>query len=182
MNLDGTKKEMEKVLAHLKEEFKALRTNRASSSMLDHVTVEMYGTEMRLRDVANVTTPESRQLLITPFDPQAVGAIAKGIERANLGFNPAVEGNTLRINVPPMTEEIRLRIVKDAKEKAEKAKIGIREARRKGNEGLKQQKASGMIAEDEQKRGEKRIQELTDESCKQVDLLFAEKERDLMAV
>ena len=173
---------MEESLEHFKQELRNLRTGRAHPSMLDSVSVEVYGTEMRLKDLASVSTPEARQLLISPFDPSTAGAIGKGIERANLGLMPAVDGGTIRISIPPLTEEIRRDIVKQAKKKAEEAKVSIREHRRKGNDAIKKGKGAGEIAEDEQKRLEKEVQELTDDFCKQIDVLLSEKERDLMSV
>ncbi len=112
--------------------------------MLDGVMVEAYGSHMRIKELANVTVPEPRQLLISPFDPQTAAAIAKGIEKANLNLQPVVEGQVIRINVPPMDESMRKQIVKQGKQKAEDAKIVIREIRRKNNELVRKQKADGI--------------------------------------
>src|SRR5690242_8842601 len=113
---------MQAALDHLKQELKALRTGRANSAVLDKVMVEVYGTHVRLKEVANVTVPEARQILVTPFDFGNAHAIKKGIEAANLGLNPMVDGKVIRINVPPMDEAIRKQIAKQCKENGEKSK------------------------------------------------------------
>lgn len=179
---DQTKTKMQAALDHFKQELKNLRTNRANPAILDNVMVEVYGSTMRIKELANITAPEARQLLVTPFDPQTTNAIAKGIERANLNLQPIADGNMVRINVPPMDESVRKDIVKQGKKKAEDAKIVIREIRRKNNELIRKQKADGEIPEDVMKKGEKTIQDLTDKFCKEIDDLFAAKEKEIMAV
>lgn len=183
MSLDNeVKAAMQTALDHLKKELKGLRTSRANPSMVEGVQVEVYGTSMRLRDIANITTPEARQLLITPFDPSNVQAIGKSIEGANLNLHPVVEGHLVRITIPPMDENARKEIVKQCKKKAEDAKIVIREIRRKYNEQVRKQKTDGDITEDQVKRFEKLIQEMTDKFCKESDTLASEKEKEIMAV
>ena len=179
---DETKAKMRASVDHFKGELKSLRTGRANPSILDNVMVEVYGANVRLKEVANVTSPESRQLLVTPFTPQTAGAIAKGIERANLNLQPILDGNIVRINIPPMDESMRKEIVKTGKKKAEDAKVVIREIRRKGNEHIRKNKADGLVTEDVMKKVEKTIQELTDQSCKEIDDLFAAKEKEIMTV
>lgn len=179
---EQTKTKMQAALDHFKTELKNLRTNRANPSMLDGVLVEAYGSQMRIKELANVTTPEPRQLLISPFDPQTSGAIAKGIEKANLNLQPVVEGAVIRINVPPMDESMRKQIVKQGKQKAEDAKIVIRDIRRKNNELARKQKADGLITEDVMKKEEKGIQDLTDKYCKEIDDLFSAREKEIMTV
>jgi ribosome recycling factor len=179
---EDTKKKMQATLDHFKGELKSLRSNRANPGMLDGVSVEVYGSQMRIKELANVTSPEPRQLLISPFDPQTAGAIAKGIEKANLNVQPVVEGQVIRINIPPMDESMRKTIVKQGKQKAEDAKIVIRDVRRKNNELVRKQKADGIVTEDVMKKEEKGIQELTDKFCKEIDDLFAAKEKEIMTV
>ena len=162
--LDQTKSKMNAALDHFKLELKNLRSNRANPGVLDGVTVEVYGTQMRLKELANVTAPESRQILVAPFDPQTAAAIAKGIERANLNLQPVLENNSIRINVPPMDEAMRKEIVKQGKKKAEDAKVVIREIRRKANEQARKEKADGTMTEDEMKKAEKSIQDMTDKN------------------
>jgi len=179
---EQTKSKMQAALDHFKTELKNLRTNRANPSMFEGVSVEVYGTHMRIKELASISAPESRQILITPFDPQTASAISKGIEKANLNLQPILEGHIVRINVPPMDEAVRKEIVKQGKKKAEDAKIVIREIRRKNNELIRKMKADGDMTEDVMKKDEKIIQELTDKFCKEIDDLFAMKEKEIMTV
>ncbi len=179
---DDTKKKMEASIEHFKDELRKMRTGRANPGMLDSVKVESYGTEMRLKDVANVSVSEARQLLVTPFDPQIAGPISKAIEKAGLNLLPILEGNMVRVPIPPMSEEIRKDVVKLAKKKAEDAKVAIREHRRKANDTAKKQKADGELTEDVLKKTEKQVQELTDQNCKKIDELFSAKEKDILEV
>ena len=182
----STEKEVESKMAatleHFKQELKNLRTNRANPGMVEGVSVEVYGTHMRIKELANISAPEPRQILITPFDPQTAGAISKGIEKANLNLQPILESGTIRINVPPMDEAMRVEIVKQGKKKAEDAKIAIREIRRKSNDTIRKQKTDGVLTEDSLKKLEKAIQDFTDKFCRTVDDLFTAKEKEIMAV
>jgi len=180
--LDEVKERMKQALDHLAEDLKNIRTGRANPSLLDSVMVEAYGTQMRLRDTANVTVPEPRQLLVTPFDQNNIGLVSKGIEKANLGVQPMVDGNAIRITIPEMDEAKRKEMVKIAWDRCEKTKVAVREARRKGNELLKAGKSDGHLTEDEQKGGEKRIQELTDDFCKKADSATEAKEKEVLAI
>ena len=176
------KKNMQSVLEHFKDDLKNIRTSRANSSMLDSVKVDVYGSHMRIKELANITVQDSRQIIVTPFDRNNVNAVSKGIEAANLNLQPIVDGHIVRINIPPMDEQIRKEMVKKCKEKAEAAKVRIREIRRKFNEILKKQKQSGDIAEDIFKKEEKLIQDLTDKFCKDIDLATSQKEREVLEV
>lgn len=177
-----TKAAMQAALDHLKSELKSLRTGRANSAMLDKVTVDVYGSHLRLKELANISVPEARQILVTPFDLSNVHAIKKGIEAANLGVNPMVDGKLIRINIPPMDEAVRKQIAKQAKDLGEKAKIVVREVRRKFNELSRKLKSDGAIPEDAMKKLEKTIQELTDRFCKEIDAACAEKEKEVMTI
>jgi ribosome recycling factor len=137
---------------------------------------------MRLKDIASISAPEARQLLITPFDPQNTSGIGKAIERANLGFTPIVDGNAVRIKIPSMTEEIRKKMAKMCHEEREKVKISIRNIRRDANEWVRKEKANGEIAEDAMKKAEKGIQELTDKFCKEADDLSEKKEKEISTI
>lgn len=173
---------MKNAIEHFKTELRNLRTGRANPGVLDGVMVEIYGSQMRLKELAQVSASEARQLVVTPFDPHSVGPIVKGIERANLNLMAIADGHVVRVPVPPLTEEIRKETVKIGKKKAEDTKVQLREIRRKGNDVVKKQKTDNEIAEDMQKKLEKQIQELTDKYCKEVDTLFAQKEKDIMEV
>ncbi|MDR3624479.1 MAG: ribosome recycling factor [Chlamydiales bacterium] len=182
MSYESAKTKMTAAVEHLKTELKSIRTGRANPSMLDSVTVDVFGTPTRLKGVANVTAPEGRQLLITPFDPNNVGSIAKAIEKANLNLQPIADGNVVRIKIPPMDSNARQEMVKLCKKKAEEAKVSIRNIRRECNESVKKQKSAGDIAEDQMKRLEKQIQDLTDKSCKEIDDAAHAKEKDVMEI
>lgn len=176
------KEKMGHVLDHYKEELKHIRTGKANTAMLDTVFVTVYGSEMRLRDIAQVSAPEPRMILITPFDRSNAGAIGKGIEKANLGINPIVEGNVVRLVIPPMDETARKEMVKLVHRKKEECKVGVRNVRRDLNEKARKQKAEGQIAEDLLKKMEKEIQEETDTFCKMADELAVAKEKEVMTV
>ncbi len=179
---EQTKAKMQAALEHFKTELRGLRSNRANPAVLDSVQVEVYGSFMRLKELANVTTPEARQLLITPFDPQTAGPIAKSIEKAGLNLQPVVEGSSIRIHVPPMDESMRKQIAKQAKQIAENTKVTIRDVRRKGNEAPRKDKADGVLTEDQMKKEEKTIQELTDKFCHEIDALYSAKEKEILTV
>lgn len=177
-----TEKKMNGAIEHLKLELKGLRTGRANSAMVEMVMVDVYGALMRLPDIATISTPEARQLLITPYDAKSVHAIAKGIEAANLNLNPVVDGPVVRIKVPEMDQNTRLEMVKQAKKKGEDTKVVIRNARRDGNEAVKKQKAAGDIPEDVMKKSEKKIQELTDKYCTLADKTVEDKEKEIKTI
>ena len=179
---DDIKKEMNSAIDYFRDDLKNIRTSRANPAILDNLQIDVYGTKMRLRDVANVTVPETRQLLITPYDANNVNAIAKGIEAANLNLQPTVDGNVVRISIPPMDEQIRKEMSKKCREKSENAKVKVREIRRKFNEQVRKQKQDGDIPEDIMKKEEKMIQEMTDRFCKDVDCLCSEKEKEVLEV
>lgn len=183
MNIvDQTKAKMAAAIEHFKSELKNIRTGRANSGMVEHVMVEVYGSNMRLKDIASISVPDARQLLITPFDPKNASLIGKGIEKANIGFMPIVDGNAVRIKIPPMTEDIRKKMAKQCHEEREKAKVTIRNIRRDGNEAVRKQKADGEVPEDVMKKTEKNIQELTDKFCREADDLSEKKEKEIMTV
>jgi ribosome recycling factor len=173
---------MEAVLQHLHHDLKTLRTGRANTAILDNVTVEVYGTQMRLKDIANVTVPESRQLLVSPYDVKNVNMIAKGIENANLSIQAVVDGNVVRVIIPPMDESVRKDMVKQSKRKNEETKVAIREVRRKFNEIIRKQKTDGEIPEDMMKQKEKKIQEVTDKFCKLSDDICKDKEQEILEI
>ena len=128
--IEQTKAKMLAALEHLKNELKSIRTGRANPAMLDHIMVEVYGTNMRIKELGSITSPEPRQLLITPFDHTNKGPIAKAIEKANLGVMPIVDGNVVRIKIPQMDEAVRKEMIKLCAKRAEEAKVSIRNERR----------------------------------------------------
>ena len=180
--LDQTKAKMAQAIDHLKEELKAIRTGRANPAMLDHVTVEVYGSTMKIKELGSITSPEPRQLLISPFDPKNVGLISKGIEKANIGFQPIADGNVVRIRIPPMDESMRKEMIKLCHKRCEESKVSIRNIRRDANELVRKQKNSNEIGEDIMKKNEKIIQEMTDKSCKEADEITAKKEKEVITI
>lgn len=179
---DETKTKMLAALEHFKLDLKAIRTSRANPAMLDSVVVELYGSPMKLKELSQVTTPEPRMLLITPFDPKVVNTIAKAIEKANLGFNPIADGNVVRVRIPAMDEAMRKEMVKVCHRRREEAKVALRNIRRDSNEIARKSKAEGVLPEDQLKKIEKNIQELTDKFCKEADDLALVKEKEIMTV
>ena len=174
-----TEEKMKAAIEHLREELKKIRTGHANPAMVEGVPVEVYGTQMRLRDLASITTPESRQLLITPYDFNNADVIGKAIERANLGFMPILDGKVVRIHIPQMDESVRKEMVKICHKKREESKISIRNVRRDANELVRKQKSDGDISEDMMKKIEKDIQDLTDKYCKQADDISGQKEKEV---
>lgn len=179
---DDLKKKMASAIDHFKQELNTIRTGRANPGMVENVMVEVYGTQMRLKDMAAITAPDARQLLIQPFDISTNAAIGKGIEKANLGIMPIVDGNMVRLNIPAMDKTVREKMVKLIHEMREKAKVVIRNLRRDANDAVKEQKKAGNIAEDILKKREKEIQELTDKFCKEVDSVATVKESEVMKI
>lgn len=173
------KHEMEQVLDHLAKELQNIRTGRANPGMVENLQVEVYGTQMKLKEVASITTPESRLLVISPFDPKNSPAIGKSIEKANLGFKPIVEANLVRINIPPMDASLRKEMIKLLHKKREEAKVSIRHVRAKFN---KQAKADSNLSEDDVKHHEKEIQVLTDDFCTQADKVCEKKEIEISTI
>ena len=178
---DMTKEGMEKALTHLDREFHQIRAGKASPDMLNGVMVDYYGAMTPINQMANVTSPDPRQIIVQPWDKSVIGAIEKAIMAANLGFNPKNEGEVLRIIVPAVTEERRLELVKQAKAEAENAKIAVRNARRSGNDEAKALEKDG-IPEDDVKRLQDDIHKLTDTYIGKIDKLMEAKEKDIMTI
>ncbi|HEY8618018.1 ribosome recycling factor [Phenylobacterium sp.] len=173
---------MDKAVAALKEEFGSLRTGRASASLLDQVHVEAYGSSMPLNQVAAVSVPEARMLSVNVWDRGMVVSVEKAIRSAGLGLNPVVDGQNLRIPIPPLTEERRKDLAKIAGKYAEQQKIAVRNVRRDANDDLKKAEKDGVINQDEQKRMETEVQKMTDESIKRIDEALKTKEQEIMQV
>ncbi len=180
--LKDTEKKMVQAIEHFKTELRTLRTGRANTGMLDKVTVEVYGSRMPLKDVATLTTPEARQIVVAPFDRGNLPSIGKAIEAANLNVRVTIDGNVIRVTVPEMDESVRKEMCKIAKRKSEETKVVIRNIRRDGNEALKKQKDDGILPEDGLKKSEKKVQELTDRFCKETDDLLQQKEKEILTI
>ena len=166
----------------LKHDLTGLRTGRASTTLLDPVTVEVYGSHMPITQVATVSAPEPRMLSVQVWDKSNVGPVDKAIRSAGLGLNPIVDGQNLRIPLPELNEERRKSLVKVAHDYAEKSKVAIRHVRRDGMDGLKKAEKDGVIGQDESRAQSDRVQKMTDETISEIDRLLAEKEKEIMQV
>jgi ribosome recycling factor len=180
--LSRYKDRMDKAVAALKEEFASLRTGRASASLLDQVMVEAYGSTTPLNAVASISVPEPRQINVNVWDRGVVVSVEKAIRNSGLGLNPVVEGQNLRIPIPPLTEERRKDLVKVAGKYAEQQKVAVRNIRRDANDDLKKAEKASVISEDELKKMETEVQKITDEAIKRVDEALKTKEQEIMQV
>ncbi len=179
--LEDAKDKMNKALEHLDNELGKIRAGKASPKMLDGVLVEYYGSMSPLSQVANVSTPDPRTIAIQPWEKGLIGAIEKAILVANLGLNPDNNGEIVRINIPPLTEERRRDLVKQSKKECEDAKVSIRNARRDANDEFKRMKKDGL-SEDLEKDAEADVQKVTDDFIKKIDVMFEVKEKDILTV
>jgi len=177
--LDTAKEMMESAIKHTQEEFAKIRAGKAMPSMLDGIEVEYYGSMTPLNQVAGVTTPDARTISVKPWEKTMLQEIERAIINSNLGLNPQNDGEQIRINIPPLTEERRLNLMKQVKAEAEKGKISIRNARKDTNDSLK--KLDG-ISEDLVKDAEAEVQKLTDNYSNKIDALVNAKETDIMTV
>lgn len=181
MLLSMTKEGMEKAIAHLDVELAKIRAGKANPSMLDSVVVDYYGTPTPLNQVGNVNTLDARTISVQPWEKPMLEEIEKAITNANLGLNPQNNGEMVIINVPTLTEERRMELVKRAKNEGENAKVSIRNDRKEANDGIKKMASDGL-AEDAAKDAEARVQEQTDAFTAKVDALVEAKEKDIMTV
>jgi ribosome recycling factor len=181
LQLEDTLEKMEKALLHLEDELLRVRAGKATPNILDGITVDYYGAITPLNQVSNVSTPDARTIAIQPWDKSMTEAIEKAIMAANIGLTPINNGEIIRINVPPLTEERRLSLVKQIKNMGENTRVSVRTARREANEALKHMKKEGL-AEDLEKDAEIKVQEMTDKYISKVDKLLETKEKDILTV
>lgn len=177
-----TKDRMNKTIEAMVRELSTIRTGKATPGLLNSVKVEAYGTVMPLNQVATVSAPEARLLVVQAFDKTTVGEIVKGIHKADLGLNPSVDGQVIRINIPSLNEERRKELVKHCKKIAEESRVAARNIRRDANEQIKKAQKDKGISEDEEKEGLAEIQKITDEIIKKIDEVMAKKEKEIMEV
>jgi len=180
--MDTARKGMEKAIEAQKKELQKVRTGRASVALLDDVQVDYYGTPTPLNQVGTLAVPEARLITIQPWEKNLIPEIEKAILKADLGLNPASDGQLVRISIPPLTEERRKEMVKLVRRMAEDTKVAIRNHRRDANEALKKLQKDKEITEDDQKRGEKEIQDLTDQFVKLADEVVEKKEKEIMEI
>ncbi len=183
---DATMREIEermhKCVEATRSEFASIRTGRASAALLDRLHVEAYGQSVPLKQVAGVSTPDSRTLVISAWDKGVVGDIRKAIEKSDLGLTPNVDGNSIRLTIPPLNEERRRDLVKVIKKKAEDGKVAIRNVRHKAADDFKHQLKGHEITEDDNKRLHDQLQKVTDKAVKDIDALVTAKEKEVMEV
>jgi ribosome recycling factor len=176
------RQKMDGAIAALKREFGTLRAGRASISVLDSVTVEYYGTPTPLNQVATLSVPESRLIVIQPWEARLLPDIEKAIMKSDLGLTPTNDGKVIRLAFPPLTEERRKELVKVAKKMTEEAKVAVRNIRRDGNDLLKEMEKEKEISEDDLKRGQEEIQKITDSYIAKIDEALSHKEKEIMEV
>ena len=180
--ISSNEERMKKSVASLKEGFGALRTGRASASLFDRIRVEAYGEKSPINQVANISVPEARLIVIQPWDKNLITEIEKAIRSSELSLNPSNDGKVIRISIPALTEERRKDLVKQAKSQAEQVRVAIRNIRRDGNDELKKLLKDVKITEDDESKGADDLQKLTDSYIDQVNKILEEKEKEIMEV
>lgn len=180
--LKDTRDRMQKSIQALEEELNTIRTGRASATLFERVKVEYYGNPTPLNQVATISVPEARLVVIQPWDKGIINEIEKAIQKSELSVNPSNDGKVIRINIPPLTEERRKEYVKVAKNMAEQARVALRNIRRDANDELKKAQKAGDISEDEEKRAADEVQKITDESVEKVNEAVEAKEKEILEI
>lgn len=180
--IDQHEEKMDKTIESLKRDLASIRTGRASTSLLDRITVDYYGAQTPVKQVANVSAPEPRLITIAPWDRKMLGAIEKAILKSDLGLNPNNDGTIIRLEIPQLTEERRKELKKRVSKDAEEAKVAIRNIRRDVNDTIKKMEKKKEVTEDDAKEGQDNIQKLTDKKIKTIDEIKAKKEKEVMEV
>lgn len=182
IDLSAAERRMQGSVEAVKREFSTIRTGRANPAILDRVEVEVYGSRMDLRSVANISVPEARLLMVTPFDPNSMKAIERAIENANIGLNPQNDGKVIRLPIPELTEERRREFIRMARNMAEEGRVSVRNVRRDELRDVHELRKEGEVSEDEERRAEDELQKLTNRYVKAIDAALAEKEFELLEV
>lgn len=169
-----------KAIEAFQEDLKKVRTGRASTAVFDHVLVDYYGAPTPINQVANITVPEARMILIAPWEKNMIAPVEKAILKAELGLNPSNDGNVIRISIPPLTKDTRMELAKEVKQISEQAKVVIRNLRRDSNDTLKKHLKDHQITEDQEKRGLDEVQKLTDKYIDEVVKIFEKKEKEIL--
>lgn len=182
LSVNEARSQMEKAVEAMRREFATVRTGKASPALLEMVRVDAYGSKMPMNQVATVSAPEARMLIVQPFDKSLMGAIEKAIQQAELGLNPANDGNIIRVPVPALNEERRKDMVKQLHKLAEEGRVGIRHARQEANKDIKKKQGAHEISEDDSRRQTEQVQKLTDEYIAKIDQLLKAKEHEVMEV
>ena len=182
IDMSDLKRRMDGAISAFQHDLSGLRTGRASANLLDPVVVKAYGSEMPLNQVANVTAPEPRMLVVNVWDKGMVKAVEKGIADSNLGLNPMAEGQSIRVPLPELNEERRRELVKVANEYAEKARVAVRHVRRDGMDELKKAEKDGTVGKDDARADSDKVQKNTDDAIKQIETLLQSKEKEIMQI
>ncbi|GHU69795.1 ribosome-recycling factor [Spirochaetia bacterium] len=180
--ISASEERMKKTIASLKDGFASLRTGRASAALFDKIKVDYYGDKSPLNQVANISIPEARLIVIQPWDKALIGEIEKAIRSSELSLNPSNDGKVIRISIPPLTEERRKELVKLAKNQAEQSRVSVRNIRRDGNDELKKLLKDASITEDDETKASDELQKLTDTYINKVNQVLDEKEKEIMEV
>lgn len=180
--ISDAEERMKKSVEVTKNEFASMKAGRATPALLDKIQVSYYGTPTPINQMANISVPEARLLVIQPWDKTSIPDIEKAIMKSDLGINPTSDGTVIRLAIPQLTEERRVELVKVVKKKAEEGRVAIRNLRREANDDMKTAQKEGIITEDELKRGQDNVQKLTDKYIKEIDNLLSAKEKDIMQV
>lgn len=180
--IEKKKTDFEKVLDHFQQELNQLRTGRASVSLVENLMVDYYGTKSPLKQVASITIPEARTIVISPWDKGSLGNVEKAVRESQLNLNPNNDGQVVRINIPPLTEERRKELVKILNQKAEEARIGVRKCREEAWEEIQHLARDGKIGEDDKFAGKDRLQEVVDEYNGKIEKMRESKEREILTV
>jgi ribosome recycling factor len=180
--LDDTREGMEKSVQSYRKDLQRIRTGRASTAILDGILVDYYGSPTPLNQLANMSAPDPRLLVISPFDKGALNDIEKAVQASDIGLTPANDGKVIRISVPPLTEERRKNLVKQVKKMAEEHKVGVRDARREAMAMTKEMESDGSLPKDDRHRADKTVQDLTDEFTGKIDDATAQKEKEVLEV
>ena len=173
---------MSKSVEALKHDLAKVRTGRAHTSLLDHLVVSYYGSDVPIKQVANINVEDARTLAVTPWEQNMVAVVEKAILNSDLGLNPSSAGNVIRVPLPALTEERRKDLIRVVRQEAEQARVAVRNIRREANHDLKDLVKEKMISEDDERRGEEAVQKLTDRYVNDIDQVLEEKEKDLMAI
>ncbi|HET7478531.1 MAG TPA: ribosome recycling factor [Rubrobacteraceae bacterium] len=182
IDLTAAERRMHGALESVRGHFATIRTGRANPAILDRVEVEVYGSKMALRSVANINVPEPRLMTVTPFDPNSLKAIERAIEHSDVGLNPQNDGKILRLPIPELTEERRRELIKVARHMAEEGRVSVRNVRRDEMRDIVELKKMGEISEDDERRAEQELQKLTNDYVKRIDAALSDKESELLEV
>ena len=180
--LSETKDRMQASLNSFEEDLRGMRSGRASTALVDRLMVDYYGQPTELRQLANISTPEALQILIRPYDGGSLKDIERAINEANIGVNPNSDGAVIRLNMPPLTRETRQKLGKFLNDRAEQAKVAMRNIRRDANKDLKEFESEGLISEDDQRRGEDEVQKLTNNFTAKIESMSSDKETEIMEI